>query len=720
MSRKFIFDQMGFYVWALKQKWPSNPDGYDMRMFAPDYNDYPQADLATIQSELENELMLNADHQRLAWLEIDGAIEAVAMLESDGLINTEKPELNKSWYAETRKGRKNSVYTTRVRPNVERVKNHYRNIPAMWSALSEDPEATTEAIEGFNAYNRHIASENNWFDNRDSVLNEGIAFGSGAVNVLHDANLQMPDDTWFEERALQGQPLEYDEFRRFHKTVRSHVIEYVPTFELVRHRTAYGEGARQLSGERHPLISRVRQRRIADVVAEYPSLSGKLSADIHSVFKKINPYSLTLHDQHDTVTEIRHQIRMPLRYTLPVTVHIGNGIFETIKKDRRRVAIVEVVEIMGQGIVDMYVDRYHHNHFTYEQWMPQVSSKHACGIGLCKYGRDMERTFNILLNGSLRYFRRMSKGGGFYITGVMDENELERRTEEHAWIGIDSSKLPPDLRKRPISDLIQDNRPPNLPAVYDQIMIRAEDSVNRAMMVPDAARGIRQGESGRHELALKEQADQAMGPGAARWVAFHKPIGIRIHSNVVQFDGDQEIDLHITDPFTGERQHIVLNKPEGMVEQYDPIQDDYFIFPQAVKNRLMGLRFTTQISTNSLIPANPSQRLFFYQDLAQRLFPYIQMGPTGYAFLEWLDQYAYGGVPGIKKLIQKLQGINEAMMERDSEAALAQAAMEAEQADRNHQIEAGKLAQNAKRLDDHKLIKLMDIKAKAEDKAEAF
>lgn len=711
-SPHFIIDQLGHWVWALAQPWPSNPNGYDVSYMVPDMDMYQQADAHTLGAILMQEIRLDVDHQQFYWLQVDGAMEAIAMLESDGLLDANAQKLEKNWYTTQMELRQNKLYTARIKPNVERIKKHFREIPAMWSAVAEDPNEMSEAIRGFNEYNRKITQHNKWDTIRDQIIHDGVAYGSGCINVIHDASLQLPGDSWFEERALQGQPLEYDEYRRFHKLTRSHIIEYVPTFELVRHRHATGAKSAQLNDAVHPMITRIRQIRVADARRQYPEHARQILAGASNEYERVNPLSMHTGHRHDTITEYTVQIRMPVSYTLPMQVHMGNGNYKQINQHRQRHAIVEVKMLHDVGIVDMCIDKYHHNTFTFEQWVHTTSSKHACGIGSAKYGRDMERTFNVMLNGSLRYFRRMSKGGGFFYTGALDEATIEKRTDEGSYIGIDPKNLPQELRNRPVSDLISDNRPPNLPTVYDQIMMRAEDSINRSMMVPDAARGIRQGESGRHELALKEQAEQAMGSGTRAFLNFHQPVGERLHSNIVQFDGKEELEVKIQDAAGGQPETIVLNRPEGLVEEYDPIEDEYFVFPLAVRNNLLTLRYTTQLASSSIIPDNPTERMLFYQDYMSRMIPFLEMGAKGYVVLRNMDKYAYGKVPGMQEFIEELIEMDQAQMEQEAEVATAEAQREAAKEEMEQRNKAAELQQNNMRLKQHHVQKILDTMAK--------
>lgn len=708
----FMFDRLAHYVWALAQPWPSNPEGYDVRWMVPNYEEFDQANIATIESLLLDEIRADAKHQRQFWLRFDGALDAIGMLESDGYnLSGSGSEITASAYENQEASRKKDPYTSFVKANVERVKNHYRNVPIMYEAHAEDKERFGEAVRGMNEYNNKILEINHWSQVRDAYIHDGVAFGSGVLDVRHKKDMMLPEDTWFEERIRSGQPLEISEFMRFDRLANTHRVEYVPTFELVRHRYARGEASRDLNHPCHAIITRVQQRAISEVSAEYPHLDGELSPKRHQVYVETNPLSRLIDRDKRTITQFNAQIKMPLYYELPLQIHIGGGQVETYTKMRRRYAVIEVVILDGYGIVDMSVDAYAHNGPTYVQWMHTPSSKHGCGIGLPKYGRDMERVRNIMMNGQLRFFGTMVKGGGFYMKGVMDPSVIENRSKENTWIGIDPKSLPQEYRNRPIGELIQDSRPTSMPAVYDQLMMRAEDAANRAMMVPDASRGIKQGNSGRQELILTDQAEQVMASGTSAYENSFLPLGRKVHSNIVQFDGRRWIEVETTDP-SGQPLHIDLNAPDELEERYDEHTDQYYVVPTLIRNNLLTMRYATRLATRSLIPTNPAQRLFFYQDLIQRIYEILQSGPQGLVILRFMNQHAFASVPGLEDLIARLQDIYNAQIEQQSEMAMAQQQLDQERQQREDAHKAAELTQNKQRLDQNNVAQVMDGVAK--------
>ena len=714
----FMFDRLSHYVWALSQPWPSQPDGYDVRWMVPNYESFDQADVHTIEEMLMKEIRQDVQHQNQFWLRFDGALDAIGMLESDGIhLSGNADEITAGSYEEQEKTRKKDPYTSFVKANIERVKNHYRNMPIMFEAQAQDESNHGEIVRGFNEYKNKILEVNEWPKQRDAIIHDGVAYGSGVLDVRYDKNKMLPEDTWFEEHIRQGEPLELSDFMRFDRLANTHRIEHVPTFELIRHRYARGEASRDMNHSCHAMLTRIRQRSISEVVSEYPHLDGELAAARHDLYIKSNPQARLIHKDDRTVTEFRVQIKMPLYYKLPLQIHVGGGEVVHYTKDRRRYANVEVVIYANYGIADIKIDEYAHNGFTYVQWMHTPSSKHGCGIGLCKYGRDMERVRNIMMNGQLRFFGTMVKGGGFYYKGVLDAKTIENRTKENPWTEIDPASLPAELRNRPISDLVADNRPTSMPQVYDQLMLRAEDAANRAMMVPDASRGVKQGSSGRQELILNEQAEQVMSSGTSGYENAFMPLGKKVHSNIIQFDGRRWIEVEIeTDE--GRRDVVELNFPEVMEEAFDEHTEQWYTYPKIIRNNLQSMRFTTRLSTQGLVPSQPAQRLLFYQDLLQNIMELLNSGPQAIPILRFMNDYAFGTVPGLDVLITQMQDMYQAQMEQQSEQAIAQAQMQEEGKQREHKIKETELAQNKQRLDQVNTKQLMDGMARLMKSAE--
>ncbi len=698
MSANFLIDNISHYVWALSQKWPSNPDGYDIRYMAGRYHDVHQASLETLDELIEQEDRLNAKHQQFYWLNIDGAADAVGMMEGDGHSLSTGGRVSRGSYNDVERRRKIQAHVSLVKTNVERVKDHYRNVPLAWEAVATDPEAMKDAILAFNEFNNEIVDANRFEAGKNAVIHEFATMGSGVVRVHHDARMAIPDNTWFEEKIRQGVALEWDEYTRLHKLVRSHIIEYVDTFEIIRSRFARGEKARDFSSPHHNILSRIQPMRVTEACIKYPDKKDRIQAANCPIYEMINPQAIDI-GRDDAITYLKETwIRCPVRYELSLKVHVGSGIYKTIKKQRTRYATIYVARLENVGIVDMNIDKYAHNGHEFEQCIHTPSSKHGCGIGLAKYGRDSERIYNIMLNGQLRFFDRMIKGGGFFYKGVIDQNVINQRTKEQVWIEIDPDGLPVGLRGKPLSELIQDSRPQQMPIVYDQLMMRAEDATNRTMMVPDASRGIKQGNSGRQELVLKDQAERVMSTGVAALESMMPSLGTKVHSNIVQYTGS-EIDILFKrkDPATNAMITYMLNYVSEIEEMYDPIKDDWEILPKAIKNNLLTMEFTTQLATRSIVPTNPTDRRLFYQELSTQILPLLS-SPEGIAVLQFLNTFGFGGVRGMDEMIDKLVALKSAAQE-SQQNAMQQSAMRQEKLDAQQQAnEEVKAEQNLMRL----------------------
>lgn len=701
-----MLDDLRHWVWALSQSWQSNDgDGYNIGYLAPGHQKVDQAALETIDSELEAEEILNAQHQLWYWMFIDGAADAIGMMEADGYNLSNEGKLSKASFSNADQKRAQEAYISRVKTRVERVKSQYRNVPLGYDAVANDPEQHAEAVRGLNATNEKILNANNWPMVRDAVIHDAAAYGSGVAYTPYRPAMAVPDDTWFEEKIRQGAPLEWEEYKQFHHLVKQIGIEHIDTFELIRDRRARGEASRDINNPVHRITTWPQQKSVSWLRQKYPKYAERIHPAVADVYRDTNPAALEMGDDHQTATLKKTWIRFPVSYDLEVPVHVGGGQIAFRKKRRERWCIVEIDRIEGVGIVDMCIDKYAHNQVPLDQFVPVVSKKHSCGIGLAKYGRDADRIWNIMLNGQLRFFSRMVKGGGFYIKGAIDADAINARTQENTWIGIDLKKVPKQLHGFPFKDLVVDNRPSTMPAVYDQLMARAEEAGNRAMSVPDATLGIKQGNSGRQEMILREQAEQVMSTGIAAFEAMHHPLGIKMHSNIVQFLGDEEIMFTIKDEH-GQDTVVELNKVMSMYPVTDPITQEEKLMPGLVRNELKGLLYTTQISTRSVMPLNPTERQLFFQDFTnQVVIPLMERGSKGLVALKYLNKHGYGNIPGTESMIEELQAIeaaqSEAMASQQQQAqAREDADKDREQANKQKEMALDELRHNMKHTSD--------------------
>jgi hypothetical protein len=714
MGRKFRIDDINFYAWALKQDWPSMPDGYDsendhemLEKLASDHKKTPQASLETIDGELEDELQLDATHQRKNWLWLDRAIEAVGMLEADGFDLGKRGKLfSSNYYTNHKKYSKKNAFISLVKPNLDTYKDQLSQSNIEFKMVPNDPKQDSGAISAVNDFTTEIKNDNNFEQQKDMVEHDGAAYGSGVWHVSYDEKEANPDDMFLEENLKDGVPIKFDDFMRMKRLTKAHQLERVDTFEIIAHRNASGQGSWDFDDEQHPYLHRVRQIRVARAKRDYTDHKNKITSSTSDVYRETNPKSFVLDkNDEDMVTLKETWIKFPVNYDVDVPIEFADGTVEehTMNKDRQ--AICYVARLEGVGIVDMSLDYYKHNRIPFVQWVNFPSTKHSRGIGLCKYGYAPQKVHTIMFNGKLRFFDRMVKGGGFFLKGVMTQDEIEKRTREHSWIGIDVNELPPELQDKPINQLVYDNRPQNFPSVYDRLEAQTERYINTSMNIPPSKKGFQQGSSGRQDLALINQSDQSASPGVKAVEAAQLPVGEMLHSNIVQFDGDKEnITFYTEDEKNpGDFKTQVLNKVMAEAVEYDLYADEndqwakWKIYPTLVKNSIKSLRYSTQIASRSIVPSNPTERRFFFQNLLQSIQGLIE-SKRGITTLKWTNQFGFGGIPGFDQFIGELeQSINEDR-QFQQQMAQKQEQREAQQQQFEQSVKTEELRQNLIRL----------------------
>lgn len=690
MSRKFRIDEIRFYVWALKEF------GYDVRDFAEGFQEYPQANLSTIESVLRSEIKEDAQHQLNNWLYVDRAIEAIGMLEADGYTLGDQGRLVKDSYEKIR-GKTNDVFISLLQPNLNVYIGQLRGATSTFEAVPNQAVQDAKLFGAFNAYNREILNQNGFEQQNELVMRDGAAYGSGVWYQHYDPLAADPDDTFFEERARSGDPIDFEDYMRLQKLTKAHQIEYVNTFEVIGCRYMAGPSSWDL--DTHPYTTRCRQVRLAEAMRDFPDYADKMRPAMAQEYRDTNPYSyMYQRDTQDTITRFDVEIRFPLSYSYEVPIRLANGEIVYHNHPHKRDMICHVTMFEGVGIVDMKVDQFAHHAKTLTQWVNYPSSKHSRGIGLCKYGYAPQRVHSIMFNGKLRFFKRMIKGGGFFFKGVIDREDIEAQTAEHAWIGIDPAKLPADLAARPIGELIHSNPPPQFPNAYDQMESNAFNYVNLTMSAPPPSKGFRSGNSGRQELALMSQTEMVMNSGSKAFEAAMLPLGRKQHSNIIQFDGaTPNITFFKQNPL-GQWDEIVLNE---VVDTYligDGVWKEWQAVPYLIRNNIMTLRYSTQLTTHSLLPNNPTELRLFYSDLLTKITPYIQSGP-GLVMLKYLDAYGFGGLPGFQQMIDEMRqelAREQQIMMQQNQAKLQQ---DAQQQQFDNYAKLNELAQNKYRLD---------------------
>ena len=713
MDTPLIIDDIRFYVWALSRPWPSNPNGYDIRYMAGGYNDVTQADLVTIDALLERELTKNVDHQVLTWHWLDGAINAIGMMEADGYrldkdFTHAVGMRNFTAYEHLKATRDNEAYISLVKGNVGKRVDYLRGQPIMFEAVAADPDNGGTAAMDLTMYAYDILARSGFSAVRENLLNDMASFGSGVVEVGYGPCGDRPDDAYFEERMRQGMPMSAEEYRRYVDLQRQHKVRWVDTFSVIRDRHARGAEARSFNSPMHKQVDLLEPFRVAALRLDYPDRADEIVAAVSEAYMKSNPRAIMVDEVGDTATRKTTYIRCPVKYETSALVMTPYGDMVRKAHTIRRNAIIKVVRVENVGIVDMCVDEYYHHQFPVEQVVENTSSKSACGFGACKLGHDAERIFNVMLNGKLRYLGRMVKGGGFVYKGAMSADDLERRTDEGAYVEIDLEGLPPELQTMPIQNLVYDNRPTSFPSVYSELMSQAEYYGDRVTQSPGSDRGVKQGTSARHDMFLAQQAEQAMSGSAQSYENFMVPFGDRLFSNIVQFDRDNEVRFVGADG----AEHV-LNEMAGSYDVYDEDLDEHRVLPIIARNNLRTLRYTTKPATRSLMPHNPTEQRLFMQQFIQNIGEMVRQGGMKELILiKYLIRHGYGGLPGAQNLVDEL---TEAVR-LDMMMAMQQMQAQAEGEDFDRRSEAAQknaeLAQNNKRLDQHYAIKMAELAGK--------
>lgn len=744
MKSPLRIDQIQFWVWALSQDWPSMPGGYDsennhgaLKRMAPGYKDVIQAKTATLDNLIETELELDARHQQYYWLWIDRAIEAIGMMEADGLDLASRGKLfAQHYYDAHRSASEKNAFISLVKPNIDSYMSQLRDTGVVFEAAPNDSAQDAQEIADFNDYSAEILNGNHFQQAKELHLKDFATYGSGVFGVDYRIDEANPDDMFLEERIAAGEVIDFEEYQRAKRLINAHVVEYIDTFEIIAHRNAAGNDSWNIAGStQHPLAHRVQQKRVAWLKRKYPKHADKITAQTSDIYRQTNPTSFVLdYNDEDQATLKTTWIRFPVSYDLTIPIRLADGDVVNKLHTKNRSAICRVDRIEGVGIVDMHLDRFAHNMIPLAQAVNFPSNKHSRGIGMCKFGYAPQKVHQIMFNGRLRMFERMTKGGGWFFKDVIDKKEIQAQQKEGTWIGIDRSKLPADLANRPIKELVSENQQMQFPTIYERLEAATSSYINTAMSAPPPSKGFRGGTSGRQDLALINQANEVSSGGQRNYEAVMMPLGKLMHANIIQFDGDRmNLEFMAEDPSAehGVRR-VVLNQVINEQVTFDPYGDDdgrmarWKILPTKIRNNLKSLKFTTKLSTRSLMPTNPTERRLFMSDIIQRFMPLTET-ERGIELLKWWVEAGMGGLPGFETRINNIQ--QSIQRDRQFEMQMAQRAQASEEQSQqfDQMVKSEELAQNLKRLEDMNddnrrkaIIDLIDLMIEASEQGKAF
>lgn len=714
MSNNIRIDQIQFYVWALSRDWPSMPGGFDaendhelLKKMAPGHKNVIQADTSTIDNMIEHELTLDARHQQYYWLWIDRAIEAIGMMEADGMdLATRGKLFAQHYYRAHERTTNQNAFISLVKPNIDIYKRQISDSNVVFEAAPNDPRQDAQEVADFNDYSAEVLNQNKFESKKEKHIHDFASYGSGIFLTDYRPDEASPDASFLEERVRDGEVIDFDEYTRFQQLIKAHVIDYIPTFEIIAHRNASGHGSERISSSmKHPYAHWVRQRRVAALKRRYPKHADRINARTSDIYRQTNPRSFVLdYNDEDQATIKTTWIRFPVTYDITIPVRLSNGDVVPKMDVRNRSAVLRVDRIEGVGIVDMHLDRFAHNKLPLCQAVNFPSNKHSRGIGMCKYGYAPQKVHQIMFNGRLRMFERMVKGGGWFFKDVIDKKEILEQQKEGTWIGIDRSQLPQDLRNRPVGDLVSENSPMQFPTIYQELEIATERYINTSMSAPPAQKGFRSGTSGRQDLALINQANEVSSGGVRNYEAVMQPLGELVHSNIVQFDGERLNIEFLTEDRAqpGNFRSVVLNKVINEKVIFNPYGGDgrfgeWKILPTKIKNNLKSLKYTTKLSTRSMLPTNPTERRLFMSDIIQKFFPLTET-KRGIELLKWLVESGLGGLPGFDQRIEAIENSINEDRAFQQQIAQQQQQKEAQQMAFEQMAKKEELAQNLKRL----------------------
>lgn len=688
-NKLFKHNDLRFYIRAL-----FDMSGIDARYLAPGYDEVPQANAQTIESVLEAEDQQNGEHMETHWLQYDRALQAVGMRESSGYNKGDSVESLHD--ARSNKKKDKNAYIGLARVNAERSKGHLQNVPLAFEMVANHPDEDGDTVQAVNRYREEILNQNNFRDHYNEFIADGHDFGSG---ILYNAYRERPHgaDAWFlEERAKQGQPIEFDEYQKMQQMAKAHKICHIDTFDVIRDRRARGKTSADFSHNSHTITTWMEPITVTEAMQKFPEHKNAIKAGQNNLYMKLNPRAAKI-NRDDLLTTIKRTwIQCPVNYEMEYKVHVGNNIVVPKTQRKSRNAVLCITRLENAGIVDMKLDEYAHCEVPLTMWQRRASKFHPYGIGAFKDMWAAEWAYNIAFNGKFHWFNRMAKGGGFYLkgSGITDE-QLQQRTQEHTWIGLDPNDMSPDLRDKGISSLIYDTRPTAFPSVYDNLEANMEGKVKDTGGWHGVS-GAASGSSGRQEMILRNHAESGMEPTVANLEAAHIPLGRKFFSNIVQFDGDKHIEFNYEDPASGDTERVALNEVVGEVPEFDLDTGQWKLLPYEIRNSVKTLEYSTQISTRSIVPVNPTERRFWWLDTLSAIFPYTQ-SQEGVFMLQQLDRHVYNGL--FRDMIEQLQEVFAQRAESQQRAMEEEQAREQRKDERDYNLEMIDREQNKYRLE---------------------
>lgn len=656
----FSICDLSHWVWAYDQFIG------DIRDVLPDPENLPdQIDLNGLDRKLDHEFEEDCEHQRYWWLYYDRAAEAIPLLESDGPEHYDHPVGGfGSGYMDFDKIRDyhdQEAYINLVGANIDRKMGDLSGFNPNFYAEAAHPEHE-EAVRVLNSWVRQVKDNNNFNLHWNRFKREMISIGSGVMQFSHGENYNNSEFGHFKNFLRGKETITEDDMKRFEDVFEYHNMRYLPSFKVIRFRGAQGHEAVSFDDQSHRQAHYFEHLTVSDARNRWPDFADKIKPGIHQKTLEMSPHlSMTTDELSDMVTVIHHRIRFPIkeRLNIPIVDALGNRRDRYVEKPRY--ATGYVTRVYGAGIVDMDLDPYNHGGFDMVQGINFASSKHGCGIGMVKFGRDPAIVHNQLHNGALRYFGTQLKGGGYYLDGVMDPDDLASQSKSNRWVKVDLTKAQGITGRQnlTLNDVISDNRPPTFPAAWANLMTMEEQALDRSMRAGGAWKGERVGYSGLQQ-SLASQDAGLMHTDTHDILRFTiKEMSDKVFSNVIQFDGDRHIKFTATNEF-GDQENMELNSPEFPVLLYEWPGAEYKVVPSYIKNHVGSMQFITKIEPESIVPERPVEKQNFFIGMLQFISQYIS-SPEGRILLRGFQSEGLR-IPSLNRSLDQIDELQKEQM----------------------------------------------------------
>ena len=707
--KSFSYTNLAHYVHAYDQFVG------DVRDLVRDPANLPQQlSLKQLESFIYDELQRDVEHQLYWWHYYDRANESLPLLESDGPqgdsdeVYGSYGVIDRDAYDNIRRNNIEEPYINLVASNVKRKLDTIKHIEPtfypeahnpQFDGLAQSMNAWTDEIKDATRFGRHF-----W-----NMKFQSIVTGRGVIKFEHGPNMESPDFARLKRIINKRDFMTPQDVKHFEDVFEFHDIQQLETFDVINYRGAYGTKGTSYENPMHRQVHWFENVSVEEARMRYPDIADDIHSGIDELARRVSPHIGILKDDlNDIVTISHHQIKFPVVEDITMNVSDGMSFVQPITKEKPRYAIGHIEIVHNAGIGNMSLDYYDHNRFNLVQWVSFPSTKHSCGIGIIKFGRDPQIIHNRLHSRMLEYFGRQVKGGGFLMKGLLTQDQMTDLAKGNRWVEIDFNNLPPAMRNRKnfnLGDVLQDNRPPAFPSAYSALMQLEETATDRSMSSPDTWKGIAGGKSGVQEQYLGNQAN-AMHTNAAESLRHvDSEMGHILHNNVVQFDGNRPIKFFRTDHDTGEKEYHELNIAMDIYPEWDQWGKMKMKIGQ-FKNHIGTFDFTTKTRGRSITPSNEVERHQWALQNMQIISNYTQSE----AGLELLKVFAkdLGNSKELNEAIKRIDIKRNERRKIQSQLADREEQKEQFEKDRQFKLEKEENRQNLFRLHKDLLDVLLD------------